>query len=195
MKPTTMMKRIKQGIAALLFCTALTMHAQSAASGSGATASLWAGVDYTDFKAGFPVDSNYRFSGIGAFVSYSRDRHWSLDAHARFLTMKSWNGETEQDWLIGPRYSFLRGAKLRPYGSLLIGAVKMHYPFQIGDGTNFALAPGGGLEYRRGERWSLRAGYEYQTLLDSPRFTNETHYGIKPNGFTAGVAYKIFGRK
>lgn len=187
------MKRIS--ILLLLLCFAVTLHAQTMVAGHGASASLWGGIDYSDVKAGFPVDSSTRLDGVGAFVSYSRDRHWSLDAHARFLDLKSWNGETEQNWLIGPRYSFLRGQRLRPYASFLVGAVKIHYPFAIGDGTNFALAPGGGFEYRLRPRWSLRAGYEYQRLLDSPHFSDEPHYGITPNGFTGGVAYRIFGGK
>jgi opacity protein-like surface antigen len=54
------------------------------------------------------------------------------------------------------------------------------------------MAPGGGLEYRLNHKWSLRATYEYQFLPNSPNFTNEPKFGIKPNGALMGISYRLF---
>lgn len=182
---------------AALFCAvaAGTVQAQTAIDGRGGAASLWVGGEYADFKAGFPKDSTVRLNGIGAFATYNLNRHYGVEAHARFLNLKSWNGETEQAYLIGPRYSFLRGEKLRPFAMFQVGVVKIQYPFQMGTGTSFAMAPGGGVEYRLGRKLSVRAAYEFQMLTNSPDFTNEPKFGIRPTGATVGISYRIFSGK
>jgi hypothetical protein len=45
-----------------------------------------------------------------------------------------------------------------------------------------------GLDYHVGHRWELRASYEYQF---PPNFSNEPKFGMHPNGFQTGVAYRI----
>lgn len=171
-------------------------RAQAVYAGRGGAASLWVGAEYANLKAGFPRDSTVRLGGIGGFATYNWNRHYALEVHARFLNMNSWYGETEQDYLAGPRYSFLRGEKLRPFAAFQVGMVRMKYPFEIGTQSYFALAPGGGVEYRLNRKWSVRGAYEFQKLLNSPNYTNEPKSGIQPNGFTAGVSYRIFnGRR
>jgi opacity protein-like surface antigen len=169
--------------------------AQTVVDGRGGAASLWAGAEYASYKAGFPIDSSVQLSGIGAFATYNLNRHYAVEMHARFLNLNSWNGETEQDYLAGPRYTFLRGEKLRPFAMFQVGYVKIQYPFQMGTGTSFAMAPGGGVEYRLGRKWSVRGAYELQMLTNSPDFTNEPHFGIRPNGATVGISYRVFSGK
>ena len=72
-----------------------------------------------------------------------------------------------------------------------MGLGKIQYPFSIGSGTYLALAPGGGLNYRLSRRFSLRAEYEYQMWPGSPNFTNEPAHELTPNGFHAGIAYRL----
>lgn len=180
------------GAATLLFVSPM-VRGQATASAKGEGQALWAGVEYSNFKAGFPNNSSVRLSGIGGFADF----HWThaigVEAHARFLNLQSWNGETEQDYLIGPRYTFLHSERWRPFASFEVGFVKIHYPFTLGDGTSFAMAPGGGLEYRLGNRWHARAAYDFQLLPNSPNFTNATKFGIHPNGASVGITYRIFG--
>lgn len=171
---------------------AATLRAQTVADAYGKGASLWAGADYSNMQAGFPNGSTVRIMGVGAFVDYCRTSSIGFEAHMRFLNFDSWNGETQQDYLAGPRYTFLHSDRWRPFASFQIGAVRIQYPFSIGTGTSFALAPGGGLEYRLRPKWAARAGYEYQFLPNSPNFTNEPKFGIRPNGFQIGISYKIF---
>jgi len=187
--------RIWLALFTALLAASVHMNAQTTYDGHGGAASLWAGAEYANFKAGFPIDSNTRLGGVGALVSYNWNRHYGVEAHMRFLNMNSWYGETQQDWLVGPRYTFLRGEKLRPYASFLVGAVKIQYPFQMGTGTSFTMAPGGGVEYRLSRKLAVRGGYELQMLTNSPDFTNEPKFGIRPSGLTVGVSYRIFTGK
>ena len=167
-------------------------HGQAAPSARGGGASLWAGAEYSNVRAGFPNGSSVRLGGIGAFVNYNLRHSAGVEARARFLNLNSWNGETQQDYLAGPRYTFLHSERWRPFAAFEVGVVKIQYPFSMGTGTSFAMAPSGGLEYRLGRKWSVRGVYEYQILSNSPDFTNEPKFGIKPNGFHAGIAYRIF---
>lgn len=153
--------------------------------------SLWGGVEYANFYAGFPHGSDARISGIGGLVTFVWTRSFGLEGHFRYLDMNSWNGETEHDYLAGPRYTFLHGDTWRPYASFQVGVVRMQYPFNIGTGTMFAAVPEGGLEYRLSHRWSVRAAYEYQILPNSPNFTDEPHFGMRPNGPYGGISYRI----
>jgi opacity protein-like surface antigen len=167
-------------------------HGQTVHSARDGSASLWAGGEYANFKAGFPNGSNTRLAGIGAFADYNINHSIGIEGHARFFNLHRWNGETQQDYLAGPRYTFLHSDKWRPFASFQIGVVKIHYPFSMGTGTSFAMVPGGGLEYRLNRKWSVRAGYEFQMLANSPDFTNVNKFGIKPNGGMAGISYRIF---
>jgi len=143
--------------------------------------SLWAGAEFANYYAGFPHGSDLRLSGLGAFVNFDWTHRIGIEGHARFFNMNSWNGET-----------FLKSDHWRPFADFEIGVVRIHYPFQIGTGDQFALAPGGGLEYRLNRRVSVRTVYEYQFLSNSPDFTNEPHFGIHPNGITCGFSIRPF---
>jgi predicted extracellular nuclease len=52
-----------------------------------------------------------------------------------------------------------------------------------------------GTEYRLGHQWLVRGTYEYQFLPNSPNFTNEPKFGIKPNGVSAGISYRLWRGK
>ena len=160
-------------------------------SAHGPSQSLWVGGEYANLQAGFPEGSTLRLSGAGVFANYNWNHFLGMEVHARFLNFNSWNGETEQDYLAGPRYSFLNSRRWRPFASFPVGLAKIQYPFTLGSGSSFAMAPGGGLEYRLSRKWTVRAAYEYQFLTNSPNFTNEPKFGIKPNGGMAGISYRV----
>jgi opacity protein-like surface antigen len=170
---------------------AAAAHGQVIPSAEGAGQSLWVGAEYANLKAGFPEGSTTRLSGVGVFGNFNWNHRFGVEGRARFLNIGSWNGETEQDYLAGPRYTFLHRNKLRPYALFQVGFVKMQYPFSVGSGTFFAMAPGGGVEYRLSRKWSVRGSYEFQMLMNSPNFTNEPQYGIKPNGGIVGLSYRL----
>jgi opacity protein-like surface antigen len=165
--------------------------AQSEASAFGPPQSLLVGAEFANLAAGFPHGSNTRLSGVGAMAEYNFNNHFGVEGRLRMLNIGGWNGQTQRDLLAGPRINILSYGKWRPYVSLTMGDVHIHYPFALGDGDQFAFAPGGGMDYRVNRRWYLRAAYEYQILPDSPNFTNATHYGMRPNGFSTGFLYRI----
>jgi opacity protein-like surface antigen len=183
--------RVVWAMAAVL-AVAVVAQGQSTYSASGVGPSLFVGAEYANLQAGFPINSDTRLSGVGGFVNYNWSHSIGMEARARFLNFGSWYGETQQDYLVGPRYTFLHSNTWHPYAIFNVGLVKIQYPFSMGNGTSFAMAPGGGLEYRMSHKIHLRAGYEYQMLTNSPDFTDEPKFGIRPSGFTAGVSYRIF---
>jgi len=170
---------------------AAAAHGQVIPSAEGAGQSLWVGAEYANLQAGFPEGSTTRLSGVGVFGNFNWNHRFGVEGRVRFLNLSSWNSETEQDYLAGPRYTFLHRNKLRPFASFQVGFVKMQYPFSVGSATFFAMAPGGGVEYRLSHKWSVRGSYEFQMLMNSPNFTNEPQYGIKPNGGIVGLSYRL----
>lgn len=177
-----------------VLAASLVVHparAQAVESATRPGHSLWVGGEYSNIHAGFPYQSDQRLWGVGAFADYHLTVHLALEAEARFLRFNSFYGETEDNYLAGPRYTARSFGKLQPYSQCLAGIGKIQYPFQIGSGSYLALTPGAGVNYRIGGRWLLRGEYEYQFWLNSPNFSNEPSHQIAPNGFHVGLAYRL----
>jgi Outer membrane protein beta-barrel domain len=164
---------------------------QAVPAGFGPAQGLWAGVEYSNMHAGFPYQSDQRLWGIGAFANYHLGGNLGIAGEARFLRFNSYYGETQDHYLAGPRYRFPRFGRVQPFAQCLVGLGHMQYPFQIGSGTYFAVAPGGEVTYRLARRWALRGLYEYQIWPGSPNAANEPQHAIKPNGFHLGVAFRV----
>ena len=195
MHTCSLILQTKRGLTLLLVALAVSAcpaRAQSVASAHGPSQSLWVGGEFSNTAAGFPHDSSVRLSGIGAWSSYNWTHHIGVEANMRWMNFSSWHGETEQSYLIGPRYTFMNSRKWRPFAALGVGVTSIHYPFSMGDGTSFTLAPRGGVELRMKRKWLLRASYEADLLTNSPDFTNEPKFGIHPNGAQIGIGYRIF---
>ena len=176
-------------MALLLFVAAA--QAQVAPSAYGPGHSLWVGGEYSNINASFPYLSDQRLWGIGAFADYNVTGPLGVEAEARFLRFNSFYGETEDNYLAGPRYTVRKFGKLEPYAKFLVGIGEIQYPFQIGSGTYLALAPGGGVTYRLSRRWAVRGEYEYQFWPGSPGFANEPAHELTPSGFHAGIAVRL----
>jgi len=179
-------------LCALAGLAAGTACAQVVPSATGPGRSLWAGAEYTNIHAGFPYESAQRLWGIGGFADYHITAHIGAEGEARFLRFHSYYGETEDNYLVGPRYTFRGIGKLQPFGQCLAGLGKIQYPFQIGSGTYLAVAPGGGANYRLSRRLTVRGEYEYQFWPNSPNIANEPAHAITPNGFNVGLAFRVF---
>jgi opacity protein-like surface antigen len=154
--------------------------------------SFWVGGEYSNIRASFPYQSNQRLAGAGAFVDFNWNGHIGVEADARFLHFGDFHGVTESSYLGGPRYLLPQWHHLQPYGKTLIGVGNIHYPFNIGNASYFAVAPGAGINYRASHRVTFRVEYEYQQWLNSPGFSNEPDHPLHPNGFHAGIAYRPF---
>lgn len=167
-------------------------QAQVTPTASRASRGLWVGAEYSSIHASFPYQSNSSLWGIGGFVDYHFTPHIAAEVDARFLRFDGFYGETEDNYLAGPRYLTRRSGRIEPYAQCLMGINQIQYPFQIGIGRYFALAPGGGASFRISHRLALRGEYEYQYWMNSPNIPNEPAHTITPYGFHVGVAYKVF---
>jgi opacity protein-like surface antigen len=114
-----------------------------------------------------------------------------LDGEGHWLSYGGFQRSAESSYLAGPKYRFRRLHQFQPYAKFLIGEGHIHYPYEIGDASYFALAPGGGVTYSLTPRWAIRADYEYQFWLNSPGFANEPHHPLTPDGFQVGILYRL----
>jgi len=152
---------------------------------------IWVGGEYSNIHASFPYQSSQRLWGVGAFADYHSSEKIDIEAEARFLRFNSFYGETEDNYLAGPRYLVERSRRFQPYAQCLVGIARMHYPFNIGSMQYLALAPGGGMNYRISRKLTPRGEFEYQLWPGSPNFANEPAHEITPYGFHVGMAYRI----
>ncbi len=180
------------GIALLL--SPLSVLAQVAPATRGGGLSLSAGAEYSNFH---PDWGPNRMGGIAVFADADNIflRKLGAEGEARWLHFNQYNGETEANYLLGPRYKFFRYHGFSFYAKFLMGGGFITYPNDIGSGSYFAYTPGATVEYRLAHRWIARGDYEYQFWPAAPglafTFPNPSN-GLKPNGFSVGVAYKIF---
>ena len=165
------------------------LAAQAAPAILGGDHTLWAGVEYSNFTPDFGPPQ--RLTGIGGYVDLNWNSRYAIEGEARFLRFNGFNSEYEDNYLAGPRISVFRHGKFRPYAKVLFGVGKINFPYEIGNGSYFAIAPGGGLDYRVTRRLVLRAEYEYQIWPAAPGIAGEPSNGLKPNGFSAGFAYRF----
>ena len=166
-------------------------QAQAVPSGFEERRSVWVGGECSYVSASFPYQSGQHIFGCGVFANMRWTPHLDMEGDVRWLPVGGFAGSTESSYLVGPRYIFRRFGKIQPYGKFLVGLGKIHYPYDIGDGTYFALAPGGGVNYRVSRRLTIRGEYEYQLWSNSTGFVNQPGHTLKPNGFHVGVAYRI----
>ena len=130
------------GAALLLVMSAgVSAYSQSVPDGFKDNPSLWVGIEYANVRAGFPHGSNLRLSGLGGLVSFSWTHQLLIEGQARYLNWNRWYGESEQDYLAGPRYTFLRSQRVRPFARFEVGAIRVRYPFRIGTGRRSPWFP------------------------------------------------------
>ncbi|MGD0894252.1 MAG: porin family protein [Terracidiphilus sp.] len=171
---------------------AAAAKAQVVPAAYGPGHSLWVGGEYSNVSASFPYQNAQRLWGISAFADYNFSGRLGVEAGARWLRFNSFYGETEDNYLAGPRYTLGKFGRFQPYAKFLVGIGKIQYPFTIRSGTYLALAPGGGIDYRLSPRWAVRGEYEYQLWPGSPGFANEPAHELTPNGFHVGIAFQPF---
>ena len=168
------------------------IQAQVAPSAFRSPHLLWVGGEYSNVGASFPYQSGQRLAGIGVFADYKLNWLVGAEGDARFLHFGGFEGSTESSYLVGPKAYFFAKGRFQPYGKLLVGVGRIHYPFEIGNASYFAWTPGAGSNYRLSRHWMVRAEYEYQFWRDSPGYANEPKHELTPNGFHIGIAYRVF---
>lgn len=170
---------------------AAAAQAQVVPSATESVHVLWVGVEYSNIHAGFPYESGQRLWGFGPFADYHITSHIGIEAKLHFLRFNSFYGETEDNYLVGPRYVAGRFGKFQPFVQCLAGLGRIQYPFQIGSGNYLAVAPGAGANYRIAPRWSITGEYEYQFWPSSTGVGGVPSHQIDPNGLHLGVAFRL----
>lgn len=174
----------------MLFLLPASLAAQAVPAAKGGNGALWIGAKYGNYKADFA--GNSRVQGAGFYFRAQLVPRWGIEGKADFLNVSNFHDETEKSYLIGPAFSLRPYSRIKPFARFLVGVGSIRFPFKIGDGTYAAYAPGGGVDIRVRLRWRLRAEYEYQLWPKAPNIIGQTNTGLKPNGFGAGIAYRLF---
>jgi hypothetical protein len=179
-------------ITLLLLPVSALAQVKPATTGGGLSFS--AGAEYSNFQPDFGPN---RLGGIAVFADADNVvlHKLGIEGEARWLHFNEFVGESQNHYLLGPRYRLIRYHQLSGYAKFLMGGGFITYPYKIGSGSYFALVPGGTVEYRLKHHWIIRGDYEYQFWPAAPgivfTYPNPSN-GLTPNGFSAGVAYKFF---
>jgi opacity protein-like surface antigen len=173
-------------------------RAQVVAAGKGGNQQLYVGATFSDFDPDFGWKRLY---GIGGFADYNLTPRLGAEAEVRFHRFNQLSNIHEDNYLIGPRYSWrLRNhRRVVLYGKALFGVGYFNFPQNAAHGNYFDIALGGGVDYRVTRRIYVRGEYEYQIWPGfvgppdsaTPPFINRPH-GLTPNGFAVGASYRIF---
>ena len=163
--------------------------AQVAPSVTGSRSTLSAGALYSNFASDY---TDHRLGGVTGFFDFNLTPRYGAEGEVRFLRFNEFSGEHETHYLIGPRVAFRTNRRLVPYAKFLLGVGRITFPENSGYGGFFAMAPGGGVDYKLTRRIKLRADYEYQIWPGAPNIPGTPSHGMTPNGVSAGVSYRIF---
>ena len=124
--------------------------------------------------------------GASAFVDANLNYHLGLEAEVRWLELHQQQSVHDETYLIGPRYAFNTIGRWQPYAKVLVGNGQFNFPYSYAHGGYLVLAPGGGLDFRIGHRFHVRAiDFEYQ---DWPGFTGGSFSSV---GLSSGLEYRI----
>ncbi|MGP8251160.1 MAG: outer membrane beta-barrel protein [Terracidiphilus sp.] len=179
-------------LASCLLLSPGRLSSQVVPAAHGSSDNIWAGAEYSNYLPDF--GPSQRITGIGAYADWNVTSRLGIEGEVRFLRFGGFSGESQDNYLAGPRITLLHRGKLVLYAKVLAGIAQNEFPFTIGTGRYLALAPGGGLDYRLSQRVALRGEFEYQLWPSAPGVSGEPSNGMKPNGFSVGFAYRLFGK-
>ena len=130
---------------------------------------------------GIAQTSPNRLYGAGAYVDARLNRWVIGEFEGRWLRYNTYLGINENSYLVGPRVPIVTWHGLTPYGKFLVGMGNGSFL----TGNTFVMSYGGGVDYRLGRRFTLRAfDFEYQQWRVTPT--------LWPYGGSVGLSYKIF---
>jgi opacity protein-like surface antigen len=153
---------------------------------------LSVGGEYANVHASYPYGSIQRLWEIGGFADYGLVRTISIEGDIRHLPTNGFYGETQDNYLAGPKFTIRKLGRLQPYAQFIFGLGRLKDPSITGTANFFVLAPGAGASYRLSGRWAARGGYEYQMWQNSANLAGQHATNITPNGVHVGLAFTIF---
>jgi opacity protein-like surface antigen len=174
---------------------------QVASSARGGDSTIWVGGELSNFNPDY--DGRENLDGIGAFVDYNITPKLGLEGQMRWLNWhNSQDGrETQSSYMGGVKYRVFHYQRFSVNAKFLLGGVWITYPYfsseikiSQGNGSYFAFAPAGDVEYRVSRHWAVRGGYEFQFLPSAPGTEIAPNSsGLTPHGFNVGVSYRVLG--
>jgi len=109
-----------------------------------------------------------------------------LEAEARWLPWNGITGETQSNYLAGPRVRFRRVWKVEPYIKIMGGVSRSTFNHGVAAGEFGAVAIGGGVDIPWKHNLTIRAlDYEYQFW---PLYLGDP---LSPHGFSTGIGYRF----
>jgi len=177
----------------------VSLLGQSLPTAEGPHTLLWMGATFSSFNPDYGCTSASPFTCWGnhamGISPYAVTRpilfnRIGIAGQARFLNWHGPNGLTENSYMAGPHFRLANYRACSFSVTALFGTAHLHVPPpQVGEGTYFAYAPGGAVDYRMARRVSLRLEYEYQIW---PSFSGlNGRNGLTPNGLSVGFGYAI----
>lgn len=189
---STGLRSICRMVALAVTLLAGAAHGQVVPSAKGPGHTLWVGGEYSNIRASFPYGSIQRLWGIGGTADYSLTKYIGIEAEGRYLSTNGFYQEKQENYLVGPQCIVGRSEILQPFAQFVLGAGRITFPGQAGNGVYLALSPGAGINLRLRERWIVRGEYEYQLWLGQSVVANQPAHYITPNGVRVGVAFRLF---
>ncbi|HEX4037955.1 MAG TPA: outer membrane beta-barrel protein [Acidobacteriaceae bacterium] len=195
----------------LLALSAATAWGQSPRSAIGGEGGLWVGGEMSSFNPDYSCSSNIPFHcssqllGPAVFFNLNLRPRWGAEGEARWMNWHGPGGQSESNYLLGPRYRVFQYHRLSGWTKILFGGgwtTTPYYP-QAGSlrGSYFVYAPGGTLSYHLTQHLAIRGDYEYQfwpSFAGPSTFNGSTvvdhNHGLTPNGFSLGVAWRFLGQ-
>lgn len=170
--------------------------AQVAPSTTGGNGSITIGGEASAFHPdSLPGYTAGHVIGPGLFFDINLMPRWGAEAEARWMIWHGSGGQSQSDYLLGPRYRLIHWRGLAAWGKFMMGAGVEKFPNKIATGSYFAMAPGGDLNYVLSRRLDLRLGYEYQFWPSAPNIPGYPNNGMHPSGFSIGIGYRIIRRR
>ncbi len=157
------------------------LHAQVTPAGRGG-AHLVGGGFFSEFSPDYGPND---LLGVGALLDFNLRGHLGVEGEARFLRFNQIYDVHEDTYELGPRFRW-RFGRWEPYGKFMIANGQFNFPFSYGHGGYLCSRLAGGWTFTY-HRFTIRAiDYEYQHWFS---FQNSS---LSPNGFSSGIAYRIF---
>jgi opacity protein-like surface antigen len=185
----TVIHSIQKLVLVSVLLTATAAFAQLNRSVIGGDGAFWAGGEFSSFTTDYGAAN---INGPTAIFDLNVTPKIGVVGEASWKHWHGNGGQTHSDYLIGGKYRAYRFRRFDFNAKFLLGGVWVRFPFDIGSGSYFAMAPGGFVTYRLTDRFKLRADYEYQILPAAPNIPGQPNNGLTPSGFSVGVEYMVF---
>jgi hypothetical protein len=160
-----------------------TAAAQALPTATGPGSEIQVGVQLS----GYHINYGERYIGGGAiYANTNLNARYGIEAEARTFRLHEDEGIHDTTYLIGPRFSPMRG-ELRPYAKLLLGRGEFSYPFTYATGSYFVIAPGFGVD------WNVHNGPLTVRVIDVEiqDWAGFSFGPLKPVGLSTGISWRI----